>query len=94
MSNIQNNQEPPHLLEHGVSKRFVFNWELIGKDDYKCSIDGYLLRVEKMSNKHWWWCVYLGNDEVENKYNNFANMGKKAKALAEILCLEHFTNVC
>jgi hypothetical protein len=94
MNKTEKQPETPQVLEHSVSKRFVFNWELIGKDDYKCSVDGYLLRVEKMSNKHWWWCVYFGNDEVENKYNNFANKGKKAKALAEILCLEHFTNVC
>lgn len=66
----------------------TFNWLKIGADDYKCEHGDYLLRAEKMSTGHWWWCVYFGNGRLDTN-GEHAKSKREAMKLAEMYCKRH-----
>lgn len=41
-------------------------WEQMGNDenDLIANYEDYILRVERMHKKRFWWCLYFKNDEV------------------------------
>lgn len=43
------------------------NWEMTGNDpnDLTAVIGDDMLRVEKMSDKQYWWCIYHGEDTYD-----------------------------
>lgn len=69
------------------------NWKVIGVGDYSATSGDYLLRVENMSPRYWWWRVYHGDDtiaECNDNKDSFAKNKVEAKLMAEIAFLRHY----
>ena len=66
-------------------------WSLLGKDDdnFIAKNGKYTLRVEQMSKKYWWWCVYYGKNDYAAFDEPRAKTEKEAKLLAENAFLRH-----
>jgi hypothetical protein len=66
-------------------------WKDIDTDDFTCDEGHYSLRVEKMSNKHWWWGVYLNNEELASDILTglHASTEMEAKLMAQIAQMQH-----
>ena len=65
-------------------------WDPVGEeaDDFFAKSGKYTLRVEQMSKKRWWWCVYLGDNSIAFD-DPQATTQKEAKLLAENAFLRH-----
>jgi len=60
------------------------------KDDFMFKCGDYMLRVEQLDRRCWWWCVYLNNDEIES--SNLKGSVKtevEAKLSAELCFVRH-----
>lgn len=42
----------------------IIEWKAIADDDFVFRYGNYLLRVEQMDKKYWWWAVYRNNEEI------------------------------
>ena len=66
----------------------IVEWEKMADYDFVFVQEQYTLRVERMNQKSWWWCVYY--DDVELRRNKFStNTELEAKLLAELCFLRH-----
>jgi len=63
-------------------------WEKIGVDDFIARPGNYLLRVERMTDKRWWWSVDFGDDFLSVD-SQLMPTEQEAKEAAEKCYKEH-----
>jgi len=65
-------------------------WEMTGDDpnDLKADVgDGNMLRVERMSKKNFWWCVYFNDSD----YHAYDNAGVSLEDAKEKCTLKYYS---
>jgi hypothetical protein len=70
-------------------------WAAIADDDFVFRKGKYCLRVEQMDKRVWWWCLYIGKEQVASSWDNEesnAKTEKEAKLLAELCFVRAWQN--
>ena len=64
-------------------------WKPISDDDFKAIEGDYMLRVEQMDDKAWWWEVYYKDEPIMGHCHYPPETEELAKAMAEMVYLAH-----
>lgn len=64
-------------------------WDVVGGDDFTFRWGDYCLRVERICQHYWWWCVYY-KDGYAGFDEPTAWSEREAKSLAELCFVKHY----
>jgi len=64
-------------------------WKPKTGDDFTAKEGDYMLRVEQMDKKIWWWEVYYQNEPIMGHCHYQPETEEQAKAFSEMVYLAH-----